>query len=221
MKDIDTKILTANISDRVNILDKLKSFLGQDNRTKNANINILFSFLFKGLILLISFVLVPLTIKYLNPVRYGIWITVSSIISWMTLFDVGLGNGLRNKFAESIALGDEHLAKVYVSTSYVLLTIVILIIYVPFISLNGFLNWTTLLNTPAYMRDELNKLVFIIFTFFCIQFILKLLTTILIAYQRPAYSDFINFLINLISLISCLPAYNFYFKFATILGCGI
>ena len=51
------------------------------------------------------------------------------------------------------------------------------------------------------MRTELNKLVFIVFTFFCIQFVIKLLTTIFIAYQKPAISDFIYFLSNLVSLI--------------------
>ncbi|MDR3625705.1 MAG: MATE family efflux transporter [Ignavibacteriaceae bacterium] len=178
----------------------MKLFLGADKRSKNININIMFSFLFKGLILLISFILVPLTIKYLNPVRYGIWITVSSIISWMTLFDVGLGNGLRNKFAESIALGNEHLARIYVSTTYVLLTLIVLAIYIPFISINSIIDWTKILNTPAYMKFELKELFFIVFSFFSIQFILKILTTILIAWQKPAYSDFINFLTNLVSL---------------------
>jgi O-antigen/teichoic acid export membrane protein len=182
-------------------ISKLMFWGNTDKRTKNININVLFSFLFKGLILLISFVLVPMTIKYLNPVRYGIWITVSSVISWMTLFDVGLGNGLRNKFAQSLALGDEKLAKIYVSTSYVLLTLIVIAVYIPFAFINSLFDWTKILNTPSGMKGELNKLVFIVFTFFCIQFILKLLTTILIAYQKPAFSDFINFLTNFISLI--------------------
>jgi O-antigen/teichoic acid export membrane protein len=118
----------------------------------------------------------------------------------MTLFDVGLGNGLRNKFAESIALGDEKMAKIYTSTSYALLILIMLAIYIPAICINNYLDWTKLLNTPVCMRNELNKLVLIIFTFFCIQFVLKLLTTILIAYQKPAFSDFINLLTNLFSL---------------------
>ena len=92
----------------------------------------------------------------------------------MELFDIGLGNGLRNKFAESIALGNEYLAKIYVSTSYFLLTIIIVFVYILFIGLNSFLDWTKILNTPEYMRNELNKLVFIVFTFFCVQFVIKL-----------------------------------------------
>ena len=209
-RTLDFNYLISPNSPTADVFIKLKSFLGADNRTKNINVNILLSFLFKGLILLISFALVPLTIKYLNPVRYGIWITVSSIITWMTLFDLGLGNGLRNKFAEAIALGDERLAKIYISTSYVLLTLIMLAIYIPVAGINNYIDWTKLLNTPAYIRYELNKLVFIIFTFFCIQFVLKLLTTILIAYQKPAFSDFINLVTNLISLaaVYILSAYT-------------
>ena len=38
---------------------------------------------------------------------YGL--TLSSIIGWFAFFDIGFGNGLRNKFAEAIAKGDHQL----------------------------------------------------------------------------------------------------------------
>ena len=119
----------------------------------------------------------------------------------MDLLDIGLGNGLKNKFAQSIALGDEYLAKIYVSTSYFLLTIIVIPFYLLFIGLNSFIDWTRILNTPEYMGIELNKLVFVVFTFFCVQFVIKLLTTIFIAYQKPAFSDFIYFLSNFVTFI--------------------
>ena len=56
----------------------------------------------------IGLVLVPLTINYLNPTKYGIWITLSSVIGWFSFFDIGLGNGLRNRFAEAIANNDHN-----------------------------------------------------------------------------------------------------------------
>src|SRR5665647_2891168 len=80
-------------------------------RSIKAKKNILASFVIKGLSIAISLVLVPLTINYINPSRYGIWLTLSSIIAWFSFFDIGFGNGLRNKFAEALAEGQEELAR--------------------------------------------------------------------------------------------------------------
>ena len=104
----------------------------------------------------------------------------------MELLDIGLGNGLRNKFAQSIALGDEYLAKVYVSTSYFLLTILV----VP--SLYSFYRYTQLRRLDKnieYTRvygDELNKLsgIYMLSASFCIQFVDQIIITIYIAYQN-------------------------------------
>ncbi len=57
-------------------------------RTFNVGKNILFSFILKGISIIISFLLVPLTIDYLNPSEYGIWLTLSSILGWINLFDI-------------------------------------------------------------------------------------------------------------------------------------
>ena len=69
-------------------------------RTKK---NILASFLIKGSNVIINLMLIPLTINYVNTTRYGIWVTLVSIVGWFSFFDIGFGNGLRNKFAEAIA----------------------------------------------------------------------------------------------------------------------
>ncbi len=65
----------------------------------------------KMIYVLSSFLTVPLMIDYVNATRYGIWLTLSSIIGWVTLFDLGLGNGFRNRFAEAKAEGNIELAR--------------------------------------------------------------------------------------------------------------
>ena len=71
-------------------------------RTRLVQKNIILSFLIKGLSIAIGLVFVPLTINYIDAERYGIWLTLSSIIIWFNFFDLGLGNGLRNKLVEAI-----------------------------------------------------------------------------------------------------------------------
>ena len=170
-------------------------------RSIQAKKNILASFAIKGLSIAISLVLVPLTINYINASRYGIWLTLSSIVTWFSFFDIGFGNGLRNKFAEALAKGQEELARIYVSTTYAILTVLIGIVLILFLCINPFLNWAKILNTSADMTGELRLLALIVFVFFCLRFVLQLITTVLTANQEPAKAAFFNLLGSVFSLI--------------------
>jgi len=108
---------------------------------------------------------------------------------------------LRNKLAEALAKNDKELAKTYISTSYAVLSIIIGIVYAMFVLVFPYVNWTKILNTPLEMNVEINKLIFIVFSFFSLQFIIKLISMILKADQRSAISGGINTLASLLSLI--------------------
>ncbi len=123
------------------------SFLNQGHeRSINAKKNIIASFVIKGLSILISLILVPLTINYVNPSRYGIWLTISSIVVWFSFFDIGLTQGLRNKFAEARAKNDDSIAQVYVSTTFAILSLIFFVIWCIFFMFNNYLNWDKILN---------------------------------------------------------------------------
>lgn len=173
---------------------------GQERSVKIKK-NIFESFLIKGGSVLVSLFMIPLTINYINPSRYGIWLTISSVVGWVSFFDIGLTQGLRNKFAQAKARGDDDSAQVYVSTAYALLGGIFLLVWLVFLAINPFLNWSTLLGVKASMRSEISMLAVIVFTYFCIQFVLRIITTILIADQYPAKASGIDFLGQLISFL--------------------
>lgn len=163
--------------------------------------NIIASFFVKGLSIGINLALVPLTIDYINPTKYGIWLTLSSIIGWFSFFDIGLGNGLRNRFAESKAKGDTEKARIYISTTYAVLIIIFVIIWIIFTSINFLVDWSIVLNTPVEMNQELSRLSFIVFSLLGLRIILKTISTIVIADQRPAIAGFFEMLGQLFSLL--------------------
>lgn len=183
------------------ITNLFNKFFSGHERSVKAKKNILGSFALKGMSMLISLLLVPLTIDYLNPTKYGIWITLMSVIAWFNFFDVGLGNGLRNKFATAKAEGKDELARTYISTTYAIITIISISLFIIFFLINHFLNWGKILNTTNDLV-ELEKLVFIVFSVFCMQFIVKLINVIFIADQRPVMSNLINTTASLVSLIT-------------------
>ena len=184
------------------MLGKIKNqLLGENQRTVKANKNVIYSFIIKAVGIGCQFALVPLTLHYLEKERYGIWLTLASLVGWFGFFDIGIGNGLRNKLSEALAKNDIRLAKIYVSTSYGLLTAIFLSLVIIFWFVNPFLNWSKILNTPPELSLELSKIALFVFTFFCIQFVLTLIGNILYAHQEPALNNLINPLGSVVSLI--------------------
>ncbi|RFZ94844.1 polysaccharide biosynthesis protein [Mucilaginibacter conchicola] len=180
----------------------VQQFINQgQSRSIKAKKNIITSFLIKGVSISISLVLVPLTINYINPSRYGIWLTLSSIVGWFSFFDIGLTHGLRNKYAEAKANNDDSSVQMYISTTYAVLTIIFVSLWLIFLIINGFLDWASILKVPQDMKHEVSLLAMIVFTYFCAQFILRVVTTIAIADQQSAKSAMIDVLGQIISLI--------------------
>lgn len=164
---------------------------GQERSVK-AKKNIAISLAIKGLSIGISFIMVPITIDYINPSGYGIWLTLSSIVGWFSFFDVGLTQGLRNKFAEAKANGDDATAQVYVSTTYAILGLIFGALWILYMFLSQFLNWSSILKVSHDMNHEVTILAMIVFTYFCLQFVLRIITTIIVADQQPAKASMID-----------------------------
>ena len=173
-------------------------------RSQKAKRNIAGSLVVKGCSILIGFIIIPITINYVNPAQYGLWLTLSSVIGWFSFFDIGFGNGLRNKFAEAVASGNHQLGKVLVSTTYAILTIIMLIVFILFFCINPFLDWSRILNAPETMSRELGLLAIIVLGFFSIQLVLQLINTVATANQEPAVASLLALVSNVISLLLIL-----------------
>ncbi|MFD2543281.1 lipopolysaccharide biosynthesis protein [Lacinutrix gracilariae] len=185
-----------------NSILKIYSKLGiHSARTKNISKHVFLSFFYKGGSILASFLLVPLTINFLDTENYGIWLTLSSFIAWFSFFDIGLGHGLRNKFAEARANNNLELAKGYVSTAYLTITIVAFVTFIIFIIVNYFVDWTKVFNTSNSLFNDLKLLMPIVFGFFCLQLIVKLITTIYLADQKHSMQGKIGFITAAFSLL--------------------
>lgn len=171
-----------------------------DERTTKANKNILVSAVFKIADTLIYLLLVPLTLGYLNPYEYGIWLTLNSILGWINSFDIGLGNGLRNKLAEALASNDKILARKYVSTAFYMLILMMIIIIIIGLSALHVINWEILLNLTVSVA-HLEEMIILSFVLFSINFVLKFVGNVFQALQLPSAMYIINFVGHFLSLV--------------------
>lgn len=188
----------------------VKKNANDSERTLLVKKNILGSFIVKGLNILVYFLLVPFTISILNNEKYGIWITIFSIVNWFNIMDIGLGNGFRNKFAESIATKNYSKGKEYVQTLYSSTTLIATAFLIVFLSVNLFLDWNKILNVDHNIGENLNNIVLIVFVLFCFQLVLKNISTIFLAIQKTTISNGLLLLGNSISFLAIYLLHTFY-----------
>jgi len=182
------------------IKEKINNYFSKGHeRTLLVKRNIAFSFLLKGLSIIVGLILLPITLKYVNTTQYGIWLTLSSVISWMSFFDIGLGNGLKNKLAESNALGQFKNSRIFISTTYAILIIISSCLFVIFLFVNQFLDWNKILNLD-HPSNNINQLALIVFSLFCVQFIAQIINTILTAFHFVAKVSLIMLIGQIVSL---------------------
>ena len=175
------------------IKDKVSAYFTKGNeRSVAVKKNIAVSLVLKCISILVSLQVVPLTIGYVNPTKYGIWLTLSSIIAWLSYFDLGFAHGFRNRFAEAKAKGDMKLAKEYVSTTYAVLFLLFSVILLITLVVNNYLDWSRILNIDPVYKDELSLVFGLLACFFCLNIVASVFTTMLTADQKPALASLIS-----------------------------
>lgn len=178
------------------------SFLTKgDKRTVMAKKNVLASVLIKGADTLVYLLLVPLTLGYLNAYEYGIWLTLSSILAWIDSFDIGLGNGLRNKLGTAMAENDRDRARGYVSTTFFMLLVLSIGIFVIFSLIINVLDWYSILNVDPDTVGNLKEVVLVSFFFFCLSFFFKFVGNVYQGLQLPAVNNLMGLGAHLFSFI--------------------
>lgn len=166
--------------------NKFSVIWGSDDRTRKASMNSLIMFFCKACTVIINLLYVPLLIDAMSQSNYGIWLTLSSIVSWLFVFDVGIGHGVRNRVSEALAEGKTSEARGIISTGYCVLFVIISFLFLVIFSLFPHISWSSVLSAPKCMNEELTFLTMVVVSSFCFQLLLKLIDAVLYAFQTPA-----------------------------------
>ena len=73
-----------------------------------------------------ALVSVPLTLHYLGTERYGMWMTMSSLVAMLGFADLGIGNGLLTSVASANGRDDRAEIRAYVSSAFIILSAIAL-----------------------------------------------------------------------------------------------
>ena len=187
------------------------SLLDAVKNNKNILVNILGAFLVKGGSMVLSLFLLPAYIRFFgNDNILGVWYTILSIINWVLVFDLGIGNGLRNKLPKALAENNMKEGRTLVSSTYISSAALVVIIGIAGSIAIHLLNWNAILNIEEteLPLHVLRYAIQIAYIGILIQFVLKIITSILFAIQKSSLVNFLTFLSNVIIfiVINLLPA---------------
>jgi O-antigen/teichoic acid export membrane protein len=118
-------------------------------RYRRAALTALVSYGARGVTLVTTLVSVPLTLSYLGLERYGMWMTISSIIAMLSFTDFGIGNGLLNSIAETNGRGDTDQAAGFVSSALAILACIALGVGLLFAVAYPFTPWPRVFNVTS------------------------------------------------------------------------
>lgn len=173
----------------------LKSKITKSNRNKNIFLAALTSFAAKFVSILVGLITIPLTLHHLGTEKFGIWMTISSIMAFLSFSDFGIGNSLLNLVAESKSKNDITLS--YKSTSsafFLLLFFAVIILFAGSIIVYN-TNWSIFFKV---VNDNFEKEIkFSLFAFLVI-FILNLIFSVVQKFQEGSQLGYIFSTFNII-----------------------
>jgi len=119
-------------------------------RGKHIKLTVFTGLVARASSMLMAIVSVPLTLNYLGAERFGLWMTVTSVISMLTFADLGIGNGLLTVIAEASGRDDQIAIRRFVSSGFAILTLIatcILLLF--FVIVYPALDWARLFNVVS------------------------------------------------------------------------
>lgn len=178
-------------------------------RTYNYIKQIKGSFIFKGMAIVASFLAVPLMIHYLGKEQFGVWSTILSVMSWIVFFDLGIGNGLRNKIAENLAKNDPREAVLFISSGYSLIGLISILLFSLMVLISFFISWQLVFNTKLVNEETLRNVIIISAFFIFLNFWISLINQVLNAVQKTSVIVFGQLISNFLALLFIFLLSNF------------
>ena len=150
----------------------------------------------------IGLVTVPIVLGYLGKERYGLWSTITTLVAWVTLFDLGIANGLVNLIAREHGRDDRPGAARHLSTALALLLSVAVAFGVALALLSGRVPWQSVLAVRGAVDAEtVRRAVVAALGMFAIGLPLSVVPQIYAGYQK-------TYLANLFTLGGMLAGFG-------------
>ncbi len=148
-------------------------------KLNQLNKNILLSVIIKVLNIAFVILIVRRSIDLLGVEEYGIWTAITSIATWISLLDIGIGNGLRIELRRCFLEDNWKEARTLLNTAYIFIGGFCLAVMALFAVLWYNIDWASFFNIKNYSVHNINILVLVTVIGLILQLVFSLIQPVL------------------------------------------
>lgn len=175
-------------------------------RIKRAGLTGMSSVIAQGITIAAGLISVKLTLSYLGEARYGVWLTINSLLMWLYVSNLGLsGNALINKLSDANGKDDKRLAQELVSTAFWTLGGLSIVFILLFALSLPLINWQWIFNTQGTISiEELKWASIFAFISFVMMFPTSMVDAVYQSHQEGYIGNIWNIAGSIFSLIALI-----------------
>jgi O-antigen/teichoic acid export membrane protein len=156
----------------------------------------------KAITFSITLVSVPMTLHYLGQERYGIWVTMISVLAWISMVDLGVANGLTPLLSSAFGKDRKDLAQKYVASAFWSLIAIVILVGAVIAMCWGWIDWSRLFNIAGHeLESQASTAMALAVGIFLAGLPLSITQRIYLAYQQGMTANLWQLLISLAGVI--------------------
>ena len=164
------------------------------------------SLLGRGTALLVSAITLPLTVRYLGSLEYGVWVTISTSVVMLAVLDLGIANTLTNFISKAYSDSDDEQAQRYLATAFWLTVALVALMGVVAFFLWRAVPWGSVFHlSDPILIAQARACAGISIAFFLIGLPLGLANRVLSGYQQIHLANYFamaNSILGLVAIVS-------------------
>ena len=161
--------------------------------------------------ILTSLVSIPLTLTYLGNERFGLWMTISSVIALLSFADMGVGNGLLNAISDADGKDDVTSVRRYISSAFIILSVIAIIILIISFIVYPFISWAQFFNVKTVQAgQEAGPALAVFMVCFALNIPLGIVQRVQLGLQQGFLSNLWQAAGSIIGLLAILVAVHFH-----------
>jgi O-antigen/teichoic acid export membrane protein len=137
------------------ILKPEASHASRSRRTRRVFEALVSAAFSKGVLLVSNVLTIPIVIRYLGGASFGVWSTITTVLTMLLALDLGIANALTNLISEAYAHDDRMRASVYTTTALSVTVLIAVVIGCSAWLLWPYISFDKLLRLPAGIDGSL------------------------------------------------------------------
>lgn len=159
----------------------------------------------------VALITVPLTLHYLGNERFGLWMTISSVLAMAGFADFGVGNGVLNTVSTAFGKDDWDGIRQAISSGIAVLTLIGALILAAFLAIYRFVDWGNVFRaTTSTARAEAGPAMLVFMVCFALNVPLDVVQRAQLGLQQGFLTNIWEIFSSILILVGILAVVHFH-----------